>query len=148
MFILHSMPSIPYHFLTMSLHPYDGQITSPVPSVFSGTSTGLELIFCREVSPPWSYEPVGYRGGWCAAWSSPYQHKLGLVTQTVYELVIVILWKIHDFSDPARSQICTCHDSWAVVACAKLWPDWIIISYPTGTTILGKFRLWAHNPFV
>ena len=22
-----------------------------------------------------------------------------------------------------RSQFCTCHDSWAAVACAKLWPD-------------------------
>ena len=25
-----------------------------------------------------------------------------------------------------RSQFCTCHDSWAVMVCAKLWPDWII----------------------
>ena len=30
-------------------------------------------------------------------------------------------------SDAIRPQICTCHDSWAVVACAKLWPEWIII---------------------
>ena len=26
-----------------------------------------------------------------------------------------------------RSQICVCHDSWAVVTCAKLWPDRMII---------------------
>ena len=25
-----------------------------------------------------------------------------------------------------RSQFCTCHDSSAVMTCAKLWPDWII----------------------
>ena len=28
---------------------------------------------------------------------------------------------------PIRSQTYTCHDSWAVVTCAKLWPDLIII---------------------
>ena len=27
---------------------------------------------------------------------------------------------------PIRPQFCTCHNSWAVVACAKLWPDWIL----------------------
>ena len=26
-------------------------------------------------------------------------------------------------NDPIRSQFCTCHDSWAVVTCANLWPD-------------------------
>ena len=29
-------------------------------------------------------------------------------------------------SDLIRSQFCTCHDNRAVVACAKLWPDWVI----------------------
>ena len=28
-------------------------------------------------------------------------------------------------NDPIRSQFCTCHDSSAVVACPKLWTDWI-----------------------
>ena len=27
-----------------------------------------------------------------------------------------------------RPQVCTCHNSWAVVTCAKLWSDWINIS--------------------
>ena len=27
---------------------------------------------------------------------------------------------------PIWSQFCTCHDSSAVMTCAKLWPDWII----------------------
>ena len=26
------------------------------------------------------------------------------------------------FNDSIRSQFCTCHDSWAVMTCAKLWP--------------------------
>ena len=30
-------------------------------------------------------------------------------------------------NDPIRSQLCTCHESRAVVACAKLWLDWNII---------------------
>ena len=29
-------------------------------------------------------------------------------------------------NDPIRSQLCTCHNSAAVTACAKLWADWII----------------------
>ena len=28
--------------------------------------------------------------------------------------------------NPIRSQFSTCHDSWAVVTCANLWPDWIV----------------------
>ena len=35
------------------------------------------------------------------------------------------------------SQFCTCHDSSAVVACAKLWHDWIII-FHTGTPLNFK----------
>ena len=30
------------------------------------------------------------------------------------------------YNDPIKSQFCTGHDSWAVMACAKLWHDWII----------------------
>ena len=30
---------------------------------------------------------------------------------------------IYDFGDPVRPQLCTCHDSSAVVICAILWPD-------------------------
>ena len=32
-----------------------------------------------------------------------------------------------DSDDPTRSQICTCHNSWAVVTCAKLWSAHFII---------------------
>ena len=34
-----------------------------------------------------------------------------------------------DSNDSTRSQICTCHDSSAVMACAKLWTDLISIFY-------------------
>ena len=47
------------------------------------------------------------------------------------ELKIEILWKLFHcnsyINDTIRSQFCTCHSSLAVVLCAKLWPDWIII---------------------
>ena len=41
--------------------------------------------------------------------------------------------------DSSRSQICTCHDSSAVVACAKLWPDQVIIFHITVTYIFTRF---------
>ena len=44
-----------------------------------------------------------------------------------------------------RSQICTCHDSRAVVTCAKLWPEQIIIVCGRATHILKRFGLWAHE---
>ena len=46
-----------------------------------------------------------------------------------------------------RSQFCTCHDSWAVMACAKLWPNWIIIEIRT-KRVCAQFRLCAHKLFV
>ena len=33
------------------------------------------------------------------------------------------LWSNFDYKYPIRSEVCTCHDSSNVVACAKLWPD-------------------------
>ena len=49
---------------------------------------------------------------------------------------------------PIRSQFCTCHDSWAVVTCANLWPDWVIRIQFESKQIFMKFQLWAHGPFV
>ena len=43
-------------------------------------------------------------------------------------------------SDLIRSQFCTCHDSWAVVTCAKLLPDNIKIK--------SKIESCAHKPSV
>ena len=48
-----------------------------------------------------------------------------------------------------RSQICTCHDSRAVVTCAKLWPDWIIIFYVRTLCIFfTSFGFGAHKSCV
>ena len=73
----------------------------------------------------------------------------------------------HNFIDPIRSQICVCHDSWAVVTWAILWPDQIITfqaTYPfrdldyelisslrngtqntTGTNIVAQHCLHLHD---
>ena len=53
-----------------------------------------------------------------------------------------------DFNDPTRAQFCTCHDSVAVVTCAKLWPGQIIIFHTTVARINTKFVLWAHRVLV
>ena len=64
--------------------------------------------------------------------SSPSAIKLplGPISHRVYELIIEILQNFgccnNDCGNEIWSQIWTCHDSWAVVICAKLWPDWII----------------------
>ena len=41
------------------------------------------------------------------------------------------------------SQLCTSHDSWAVVVCAKLWPNCIIRIKISVSRMLGRFQLWA-----
>ena len=47
-----------------------------------------------------------------------------------------------------RSYFCTCHDSWAVMACTKLWPDLIRIFHIKIRYIFSiKFGLWAHGFF-
>ena len=55
------------------------------------------------------------------------------ISQWVYELIIQISWKFLFLffysNDPIKSHFCTCHDSWAVMACAKLWLDWIFICF-------------------
>ena len=46
-----------------------------------------------------------------------------------YELVIQMSWiffqHLMKHKQLIRSQIRTCHDSWAVVSCVNLWPDWM-----------------------
>ena len=75
-----------------------------------------------------------------------------LVSQRVHELIIEILWKISLFwlwfICYIRSKICTCHDSSAVMTCAKLWPDIINYVHDWVTCILTRVGLRAHKPFV
>ena len=41
--------------------------------------------------------------------------------------------------DSIRSQLCTCHNSWAVVICAKLGPDYIVGIF------IGIRTTWFHQ---
>ena len=52
------------------------------------------------------------------------------------------------YNDPITSQFCTCHDSLAVMTCAKLWPDWITQNKIRACNIFIRFHLRAHKPFV
>ena len=54
----------------------------------------------------------------------------GPILSTLYELIMEIcinpwnhVYSTVDSNNPIRSLICTCHDSWAVVACVNIWPD-------------------------
>ena len=55
----------------------------------------------------------------------------GLISQRIYEPITENSWTSSCFNfvlnDPIASWFCTCHDSSAVVSCAKLWPDLFII---------------------
>ena len=51
-----------------------------------------------------------------------------------------------DSDDPTRSQFCTCHNSWAAVACVELWPGQIIF-YIRAIFVFTRFGLWAHILF-
>ena len=42
-----------------------------------------------------------------------------------------------------RLQFCTCHDSCAAVACAKLWPDWHIEIYVKANRISTRFSVMS-----
>ena len=53
-----------------------------------------------------------------------------------------------DSSGPIRSQFCTCHDSSAVMACAKLRPGLIITVYVRTIWFMTKFGLWTDKQFV
>ena len=58
--------------------------------------------------------------------------------------IIIRLW--HTFYNYAIiSQFCTCHDSWAVVTCAKLLYDWIIEFKIKAKRIFKRFQLWVVN---
>ena len=44
--------------------------------------------------------------------------------------------------------IFSCHDSSAVVTCAKWWPDWIVTIKITAQRVYKNFHLLAHKVFV
>ena len=75
-----------------------------------------------------------------------YETNLGPILQRIYKLLIqilqkicvVFLWKI---VMNIRSQFCTCHDSCAVVACAKFWPHLIIKIEIRAKIIFPRFEI-------
>ena len=79
---------------------------------------------------------------------------LGSIAHMVYELLIEhkssenMVSSYFDSDDPIRPQLCTCHDSLAVMTCAKLWPDLIGIFHMRATYIFTKFVSQSQNPVV
>ena len=53
----------------------------------------------------------------------------------------------HYSDDAIRPWFCSCHDSWAVVACAKSWSDYMITIHMRTKYILARFVLWAPKWF-
>ena len=53
-----------------------------------------------------------------------------------------------DCNQLIEPQFCTCHGSWVVGACAKLWHDWIAIVRKRDATCFVKPGLSAHKPFI
>ena len=49
-------------------------------------------------------------------------------------------------NDPIRSQFCTCHNSWAVMTCANLWPDMLCISKVRATHFFQDLNYELINP--
>ena len=75
------------------------------------------------------------------------------ITNNLWEVIIQIIFKNSlcsnlDSNDSIKPPICTCHDSRAVMTCANLWLDWIIISHLRAITIFTRFGLWAQKMLV
>ena len=51
----------------------------------------------------------------------------------------------YNLKDQVRPHFSTCHDSTAVVTCAKLWPDLVIIYHISVTCHFTRFGWWALN---
>ena len=61
------------------------------------------------------------------------------------KLIISLTYENYDH---LKSQFCTYHDSWAVMTCAKLWPDGIIGIQMRTKRIFTRFQLYAQKQFV
>ena len=84
-------------------------------------------------------------------YQSPSSMCQGIMSQKVYEFIISGVRYILLLCENAylfRRQICIFHDSSAVVAWAKFWPDEVIELESTADWIFEIFQLIAHKPFV
>ena len=77
---------------------------------------------------------------------------LGSIVKWVYELKTKILWNTFwsnfGFIQQIRPQFCSWHDTYVVVACAKVWPDLIIVFHGKVSRIFKRFMLWVHTELV
>ena len=116
----------------------------------------IQVLYNGEVvlpptAPP---HPICYQCRWALA---PHMH-VGLTVCAHHTCLGMDLWPTsqslwaHDknlvklqccsylkSNDQIRSQFCTCHDCWAVMTCANLWPDWMIRLMRIKITIMFFF---------
>ena len=86
--------------------------------------------FCFQCQPMTLWTTAHFtNSGWAHDWN--------LIKKTFHSHFI--------FSDLIRSQFYTCHNSWAVVTCAKLWPDQSISFHARATSNFIDFIIWAHK---
>ena len=80
---------------------------------------------------------------WEAAWGPSHKGFMRLSFKSCENSVSFYL----NSNDPIRSQFFTCHNSLAVMACAKLWHDCIIIIFYISVIFIFQILWWAHKPF-
>ena len=73
----------------------------------------------------------------------------GVFWQTNHALWIPIFWIVCyscvNDDEQIMRKFCTCHNSFAVMTCAKLLPDWVIRIEIWPISIHTRFLLWAHK---
>ena len=79
------------------------------------TGSAAELLTSADLDIPRSHS------------KAPGTHSRKVSRAHCWNLADILFASISIFGDIIKSQLCTCLDSSAVVACAKLWLDWIII---------------------
>ena len=116
--VLHPFQMHPFTIFSTSIDAIMIVLLERPTTYWTSKNFPLFLLICEQ----WEQWPPE------VTWSSEYR---GPISQTVYKLTTEILWTLFcsgfHLNGPVRSAFCTCHDSWAVVICAKLWPDMIII---------------------
>ena len=115
--------------------------------------TFMSCIKCPEIKEKWwlCARKTGTKhnmsvedGHWDWSRRKPGTHiTKGLWDQDWPFVKVLFVYTFYSCED-IRSQICTCHDSSAVVACAKLRPDMIIVV----AVKANIFELWARGLFV
>ena len=82
---------------------------------------------------------------WCLGSMSPnwlwaYSRHLEEISFTL--IFILMIRRGHNFAHATTAELS------AVVACAKLWPVWMLFFHVRANRIFTSYGLWAHKPFV